>query len=95
MKTVEITSSLGHLENSTFANDFALEEIILHEDFTALDDYAFYGCINMKRVVIPPSVTMIGENCFLGCDNLVIYVTPGSYAEQYCIDNNLNYEYVE
>ena len=95
LKTVEITSSLGHLENSTFANDFALEEIILHEDFTALDDYVFYGCINMKRVVIPPSVTMIGENCFLGCDNLVIYVTPGSYAEQYCIDNQLNYEYVE
>ena len=88
------TGQGDHFENSSFANDWALEEVILPDDFTGIDQYCFYGCINLKRINIPPSVTYIGQNCFLGCDNLVIYVTPGSYAEQYCIDNGLKYEYV-
>ena len=94
LKTIEISPVLDHLENSTFANDVSLEEIKLHNDFVAIDQYCFFGCINFKRIVIPPSVTFIGENAFLGCNNLVIYVTPGSYAEQYCKDNYLDYEYV-
>ena len=42
---------------------------------------------------IPNSVTSIGYPAFRGCTSLTVYVTPDSYAEQYCMDRGLRYSY--
>ncbi|MCD8327602.1 MAG: dockerin type I repeat-containing protein, partial [Ruminococcus sp.] len=37
----------------------------------------------------------IGAEAFDGCDNLVIYCYSGSYAEQYAIENDIEYVLIE
>lgn len=59
---------------------------------TAIGDKAFSCCDALTSVTIPDGVTTIGDYVFAGCAALKsISVTPGSYAEQYCIDNDLPY----
>lgn len=43
---------------------------LLPPSITALGDYAFYTCTNLKNVVIPNKVTSIGERTFGMCSNL-------------------------
>ena len=43
--------------------------------------------------MIPDSVISIGNNAFMAVINMT--VNPGSYAEQYCIENGLLYTYPE
>lgn len=47
------------------------------------------------RVYIPDSITTIGGSIFIRVDNAVIITTSGSTAEQYAIDNGINYEIVD
>ena len=46
-----------------------------------------------SSVTIPASVTSIGEDAFSNCPSLTLTVPRGSYAAQYCKDNNLPYTY--
>ena len=52
---------------------------------------AAFSCDNLISVVIPNSVTSIGEDAFYLCKNVTFTAETGSYAEQYCIDNNIPY----
>lgn len=59
---------------------------------TAIPDHAFQGCSGLTSVTIPESVTSIDSSAFQDCSSdLCIYCYPGSYAESYAIENNLNY----
>lgn len=46
-------------------------------------------------ITIPNSVTIIGIEAFHGCYNLTIKCFNGSYAEQYAIENDINYELLD
>ncbi len=54
---------------------------------------AFSGCTNLERVIIPDTVQEIADNAFENCPKLTLYVTEGSYAEQYAIEHQIPYEY--
>ena len=60
---------------------------------TTIGDRAFYYCSSLTTVTIPESVTAIGVRAFFGCHNLTLTITRDSYAEQYCKDNGLTYQY--
>jgi hypothetical protein len=48
----------------------------------------------LTRVTIPASVTSIGDEAFSFCaKTLTVTVDRGSWAEQYCKDNGLNYSF--
>lgn len=57
--------------------------------------FSFYRCENPTIIVIPDSVTSIGEYAFYRCENLTVRCHKGSYAEKYCIDNEIEYEIME
>ena len=54
---------------------------------------AFLGCSSLCSITLPKSLTSIGDNAFSMCGNLIITVPRGSYAEEYCKKNNLNFSY--
>ncbi len=60
---------------------------------TLIAEKAFSGCINLERAIIPDTVQEIADNAFENCPKLTLYVTEGSYAEQYAIEHQIPYEY--
>ena len=80
--------------NYVFSRCYSLTSVTIPGSVTAIGDGAFYFCYRLTSVTIPDSVTAIGNEAFSGCDSLsMIIVTKGSFAEQYCIDTYLPYQY--
>ena len=82
---------------SYFGNDTVLnipEELDGHS-VSGIGDEAFYCCTSLTEVTIPDSVTAIAYDAFYDCPNLIATVGRNSYAEQFCLDNDINYTYVE
>ena len=72
----------------------SLTEIRVPDSVTFISSEAFYGCDSLKKVYLPASVKEMYVRVFDSCDSLKeVIVEKGSYAEQYCIDNNLPVSY--
>ena len=69
-----------------------LESVVLAEGLEKIGSYAFANNNKLSDLRIPDSVSFIGEGAFDQCSKLVLTVSPGSYAEQYCIENSLKYQ---
>ena len=69
-----------------------LTEAVLPDGIAIICEQAFFGCENLQSVTIPDSVVYIGEYVFSGCGDLTIYGKPGSYAEGYSAEHNINFE---
>lgn len=52
---------------------------------------AFANCPNLKEIYIPSSVNAIEENVFQNSPNVVIYGCGGSVAEEYAIQNEIQF----
>ena len=63
---------------------------VVMSDITAIGQYAFYGCDNLKSVTIPEGVTSIGNSAFYDCRYLKNLTIPdsvtsiGNYAFHGC-----------
>lgn len=91
---LSLPAGLTEIEEGAFqgmASTFA----VIPDQVTAVGAYAFADCPYLMEVVIPSGVTQIGENAFANDPLLTITVPPGSYAEQYCVQNGLKYWYEE
>ena len=75
--------------------DKIIDRVIVEEGVTSIGNYAFAFCPGLTEITLPETVTSIGDSVFDGCENLeAVYVEEGSYAEIYCIDNELPYVYL-
>ena len=83
-------TGIGHY---AFSGCSALTDIIIPDGVTSIGMKAFFYCPALTDVIIPDSVVSIGENAFADCDSLTVTVSRGSYAEQYCMENGLRYNY--
>lgn len=74
-----------------------LSEVVLPDGVTAIEGEAFSFCGKLARVRIPDSVAEIdgrgGLASFDGCDALTAVVGHGSYAESYCLEQEIAVEY--
>ena len=71
----------------------SLASVTIPDSVTAIGHHAFGNCSSLASVTVPASVTDIGEEAFANCSDLTLTVGLGSYAEQYCRDNDLPYVY--
>lgn len=86
---------LTTITETCFYNCTALKNVQLSNSITTIERYAFGKCTSLENIYIPSSVTSIDNTAFKLNPQLTISCEKGSYAEQYCIDNGLNYEIVE
>ncbi len=94
-KVVFEEGALTTIPRNCFYKCTALSDIQISSNITTIEKYAFAGCTSLKSIYIPSTVTSIDKTSFSLNPQLTIQCKADSYAEQYCIDNNLAYELVE
>ena len=77
------------LSEDSFKDCTILETVTVSEGISYINN-AFTGCTNLEKLVIPKSVTKI-NGTFSDSPNLTIYGYSDSYAENYCIQNNIKF----
>lgn len=69
----------------------SLADVAIPDSVTAIGGFAFSCCYDLSSLTIPAGVTEIGGWAFDDCEDLLLIVTRGSYAEQYCAEEDLRY----
>lgn len=94
LTSIKLPDSVTSIGDNAFCSCLNLGDITLPDSVASIGKYAFVHCYNLKSITLPDSVTSIGHSAFYSCLFLeAVYVTPGSYAEQYCLDNDLPTKY--
>lgn len=101
LNSVSIPDSVTSIEKYAFASCIQLTGVSLPDALLSIGDHAFKGCRHLISITIPAAVTFIGKlgiSVYSQASDTdavlpAIIVTPGSYAEQYCIENDLPYKY--
>ena len=87
---VNIPDGVTEISYSAFSGCTALKTVKLPESVTTIRNAAFEGCKNIKTLDIPENVTEIGPDAFYQCNpNLILCGKPGTYVQQYAIDNEI------
>ena len=79
LKSIVLPNSVTVIGANLFENS-GIESIQLPESLTAISEYAFTGCKNLKNLVVPNSVVAIYDYAFYDCEALT-NVTLGSGVE--------------
>ena len=95
LKNLVIPSNVLMIESGAFGRCSGLETVRIEEGCLHIAQNCFRNDSMLKEVYIPKSVLNIEAHVFEGCPNVAIYCHKGSFAEQYAIENNLKYFYME
>ena len=71
----------------------SLSDLTLPETITSIGEGAFNNCTSLTTLAIPASVKKIDKKAFAASRINNIIVVKGSYAEEFCKQNNLTYSY--
>ena len=91
LTNITLPDSLTSIGDFAFCLCSGLETIWIPDGVASINDAAFARCRSLITVRIPDSVTLIGQYAFFQCKKATMITGEGSYAEQYCIDNNLTH----
>lgn len=84
LTSVVIPQGVTKIQNATFSDCLALEEVTIAEDSVTNIGYnAFANCESLRKITIPTSVSEIDSTAFSDDDKCVIYGYNGSFAEYY------------
>ena len=89
-----VKSGTKTIAGRAFSGCTGLTSVTIGNSVTSIDDWAFSDCTGLTSVTIPDSVTSIGGFAFNNCNNIYLLVYKNSFAEQYAIDNSLNYRII-
>ncbi len=90
LEEITIPSSVTTISDSAFDECINLERVVLSSGVKEIEDGAFFYCKSLESITIPESVTSISPDAFSECPkDFAIFGVPGSYAEQYAIENGI------
>ena len=89
IEKVIVSEGVTEICSKAFANCSNLEVVELPEGLIRIESAAFAGCTELKEINIPASVEFIENDAFDSCPNVVVTVVSGSYAEQWCDENDI------
>lgn len=69
-------SGTGSIYDSFFANDQTIQNVIINDGITGIENGVFRYCTKIKSISIPASVSYFGQNILNGCSSLEIMVAP-------------------
>lgn len=95
LERISLPSTVKEIGNWVFGACTKLKSITIPNGVTQLGENCFYNCADLEKVYIPRSVGSIGEKAFDYCKNLVIYGYEDSYAENYAIEKDLKFVYID
>lgn len=96
IKDIVIGGNIRKINPVAFYGCRGLKTVKLCEGVRKIDSGAFYLCTTLERIELPRSLVKIaGENPFFGCNKLTAYVYRESYAESYCENAKIKYEYID
>lgn len=76
-----------------------LKKVTICEGVEEIDTAVFYNCGNLEELELPGSVKRIAggkfDSAFFNCFNMTVILPKGSYAERFCIENNITFKYKE
>lgn len=93
LKSVILSEGLEELDWLLFDRCSALTTIRLPESIQKISYGAFLDCTGLQEIWIPETVKEIDSAAFFNCDQLIARVCPSSYAEAYCREKGIRYEY--
>ena len=93
LKSVILPEGLEDLDWRLFDRCSALTTIRLPESIQKISYGAFLDCTGLQEIWIPETVKEIDSAAFFNCDQLIARVCPSSYAEAYCREKGIRYEY--
>lgn len=99
IENITVGGSVQKIGSVAFYGCRNLKTVKLFEGVKEIEMAAFYGCTALETAELPRSVEKIAhativDNPFHACHKLTILLRKGSYAECYCKQNNINYEYI-
>ncbi|MBQ7849321.1 MAG: leucine-rich repeat domain-containing protein [Clostridia bacterium] len=93
LASVTLPVGITRIDNWAFRDCSALTAIVLPDTVTTIGKSTLKGCRLLKSITLPASVTEIGEDAFDECPYLTVTVERGSFAAQWCKDNNVRHIY--
>lgn len=95
LNRLDFPNTLKEIGISAFMNDENLVEINFSEGLQKINLLSFAGCTALKEVRIPESVESIGESAFEGIQGLTMIGAEGSAAEQFAVNQGLEFRVEE
>ena len=85
-------NNITRIGEKAFKECIALKEVIISDSVENVLTQAFSECINLEKVTILSEDIKIAKDTFLNCNNITIHCYKGSSAENFAIENRINYE---
>ena len=92
-QNVVLPSDLNSIGIDAFRGNGNVKLIEVPYNVSKIYSGAFAECKNLEKVIIPFTITDISESAFTGT-NAVIYCYHNSYAYNYAVANNIDYELI-
>lgn len=66
-----------------FSNNTSIDKIILGENITQINKWAFKNCKSLEYIYIPDTINKFGNECFYNCEKLIrIHIPNSNYIQQ-------------
>ena len=88
---LHLPGALLVIEESAFEGASSVSQAAVPEGVKRIERRAF-ACSSLKWIELPQSLEYIADDAFEGCTIWMAYVPSGSYAQEWCVANDISHE---